>query len=344
MFYRFDVQTATLTAIVILCSLWLLKAIRRVCRDYVLFDENESNLFNGPFRTEHDKKRRNTYPESVTNTWYHLCDSKDVPVGKVVEIRALNQVFAIWRGSDGLPVCQDAFCLHLGANLAVGGKVVDDCLECPFHKWKFSNDGSIFEIPYISDTRKCTSTKKLKTYFCVDWSGLICVYFHADDKDPPFFPPHFVSSELKDGNWCPHLKWDIGFTTLSPIDWVDQAGDHAHFSTLHGEFLIPWTTLPIPQWLAKLFPMGICHQLVTYRGDDAEWAEKVALTSWGVVDKHLIFFTDKAGLTWKKKPITSSVSETIEMYCGPAIMSFHIPFTIGVNITFRIFYKSSFFI
>ena len=43
--------------------------------------------------------------------------------GRVVEVRALDRVFAVWRKSDGTPVCQDAFCLHLGANLAVGGKV-----------------------------------------------------------------------------------------------------------------------------------------------------------------------------------------------------------------------------
>jgi hypothetical protein len=38
-------------------------------------------------------------------------------------VRALDKVFAVWRRADGTPVVQDAFCLHLGANLAVGGKV-----------------------------------------------------------------------------------------------------------------------------------------------------------------------------------------------------------------------------
>ena len=41
----------------------------------------------------------------------------------MVEVRALDKVFAVWKKADGTPVCQDAFCLHLGANLAVGGKV-----------------------------------------------------------------------------------------------------------------------------------------------------------------------------------------------------------------------------
>ena len=27
----------------------------------------------------------------------------------------------------------DAYCLHLGADIAVGGTVADDCILCPFH-------------------------------------------------------------------------------------------------------------------------------------------------------------------------------------------------------------------
>jgi nitrite reductase/ring-hydroxylating ferredoxin subunit len=107
-------------------------------------------------RSEHDRRRGMTYPDIIANSWYHLCDSSELVPGKVIEVRALGQVFAVWRTDEGKPVCQDAFCLHLGANLAVGGKVVDNCIECPFHKWKFSEDGTVKEIPYIEDPKKCS--------------------------------------------------------------------------------------------------------------------------------------------------------------------------------------------
>jgi len=235
----------------------------------------------------------------------------------------------MWRDDAGNPVCQDAFCLHLGANLAVGGKVVDNCLECPFHKWKFASDGSVKEIPYITNPHDCHTTKKLKTHKCVDWCGIVCVYFHADNEEPEFELPKFIPQELKLGKWEPHLKWNIGFKTLSPVDWVDQAGDHAHFATLHADFLVPWTLIPLPDWLMKLFPVGICHKLVTFRGDDKEWSERVESTGWGAVSKYYIFFTDLAGITWKRKPIENTLSETVEVFVGPAIMIFNIPFTIG---------------
>jgi len=62
--------------------------------------------------------------------------------------------------------------------------------------------------------------------------------------------------------------------------------------------------------------LGICHTCVTYRGDDANWQSLVKETGWGGVDKYLIFFTDYAGLTWDKKPIVETMSETIEMFIG----------------------------
>lgn len=265
-----------------------------------------------------------------------MCDSDELKIGEVKEIRALNRVFVLWRRSDGKPICQDAFCLHLGANLASNGKIVDDCIQCCFHKWKYSSDGTINEIPYLKDSKKtCANmTKKLKTYHCVDWCGLVFIYFHADNAEPEFQMPEFVPKQLQIEGWQPHLKFNVGFLPLSPVDWVDQAGDHAHFHTLHNDLVIPWTILPLPEWVFKLIPVGICHDLATYRGDDAEWEQVQKEVDYGCVDKHLIFFTDKAGLTWRNEPLPTTLSQTIEMYVGPAMMVFHIPFSIG---TFKVF-------
>eukprot|EP00428_Durinskia_dybowskii_P063892 CAMPEP_0170379668 /NCGR_PEP_ID=MMETSP0117_2-20130122/13461_1 /TAXON_ID=400756 /ORGANISM="Durinskia baltica, Strain CSIRO CS-38" /LENGTH=435 /DNA_ID=CAMNT_0010635113 /DNA_START=57 /DNA_END=1364 /DNA_ORIENTATION=- len=283
-----------------------------------------------PNKDLHHERRFKTYPSPVANTWYHFCDSSQLKNGDVMEYRALGRVFVLWRDNSGKPVCQDAFCIHQGANLGVGGKVVDNCIECPFHKWKFTSDGTIKEVPYLKDPSACQSlSKKQKTYRCVDWCGWLLVYFHADDRDPEFLPPDYVPDELKEGDWKPHLKWDAGYYNFSPVDIVDQAGDHAHFQTLHSEFMIPWTKIPFPDWFRRLVPLAICHTCITYRGDDKDWVEQVKKRNWGVVNKYMLFFSDVAGLTWAGKPMPSTVSETTEMYLGPALVVFNIPFTIG---------------
>ena len=45
------------------------------------------------------------------------------------------------------------FCLqHLGADITAGGKVVGDCVECPFHQWRFEAEtGKCVQGP-TSDT------------------------------------------------------------------------------------------------------------------------------------------------------------------------------------------------
>lgn len=80
--------------------------------------------------------------------------------------------------------------------------MVDDCLECPFHRWKFSSDGSIAEIPYIKNPKNCPTSPKLKTYKCVDWCGLVCVYYHSNsDAEPEFDLPEWVPKQMKEDNW-----------------------------------------------------------------------------------------------------------------------------------------------
>ncbi len=38
----------------------------------------------------------------------------------------------------------EAYCKHLGANLGVGGKVVNQkCIQCPFHGWLYDGETGI---------------------------------------------------------------------------------------------------------------------------------------------------------------------------------------------------------
>ena len=292
-------------------------------------------LYNKPLQVPtkdlYNEKRFKTYPSPVTNTWYHFCDSDELKNGQVMEYRALDRVFVLWRDNNGKPVCQDAFCIHQGANLGHGGKVIDNCLQCPFHNWKFSSDGTIIEIPYLKTSKSCDNIKKKqKTYHCMDYCGWLLVYFHVENKNPEFYPPTFISNQLKTDNWKSHIKYDVGYYHFSPIDIVDQAGDHAHFHTLHSEFMFPWTKISFPEWLRYIFPIAISHTCNTYRGDDKEWIEEVKKMNFGTVDPYLLVFTDLAGLTWKGRLLRSTLSQTVETYIGPALIVFHIPFTLGM--------------
>ena len=54
-----------------------------------------------------------------------------------------------FRTEQGKAAILDAYCPHLGAHLAIGGKVVGNCIECPFHGWQFrAQDGQCTAVPY----------------------------------------------------------------------------------------------------------------------------------------------------------------------------------------------------
>jgi nitrite reductase/ring-hydroxylating ferredoxin subunit len=60
----------------------------------------------------------------------------------------------------------------MGANLGFGGLVKKNCIECPFHQWKFDGrDGSVVDIPYSKniddwkDKGTITNFDSLKRHF-----------------------------------------------------------------------------------------------------------------------------------------------------------------------------------
>ncbi len=89
---------------------------------------------------------------------------------------------AVFRGHNGEAYVVDAYCPHLGANLAVGGRVVGSCIECPFHGWQFQgSDGKCVRIPYAEKgTLKAVSKDFLfflrKVYKNMDQYSHVVVY------------------------------------------------------------------------------------------------------------------------------------------------------------------------
>ena len=80
--------------------------------------------------------------------WYWAAYSDDLAAGEVRPVRYLARDLVLWRDEEGAAHVMDAYCPHLGANLALGGRV-DGCkLVCPYHWWEWDGDGRNARIPY----------------------------------------------------------------------------------------------------------------------------------------------------------------------------------------------------
>ena len=94
------------------------------------------------------------YRFPVPNGWFIVARSDELRPGDVRPLHYFERDLVVYRSESGEPHVLDAHCTHLGAHLAVGGKVEGNCIRCPFHGWKFDGaDGSCAEIPYGGSTR-----------------------------------------------------------------------------------------------------------------------------------------------------------------------------------------------
>ena len=92
---------------------------------------------------DYDTKKKNLgkslppYP----NGWYIACKSKELLANETKSIEMAGQNIVVFRSPKGEVYGLHAYCSHMGANLGVGGQVVNEsCIQCPFHGWQFDGE------------------------------------------------------------------------------------------------------------------------------------------------------------------------------------------------------------
>lgn len=243
------------------------------------------------------KDRSKTYPATYPNGWYKIAESSEVPVGKVIEAQALGKVFAVFRGEDQKVAILDAYCVHLGANMAVGGRVVGNCLECPFHKWRFNGDGTCAHIPY---SEKIPEIARTRSWPVREYYGLICIYYDADGQDPPYQLDPFP--EIDNGDF---VYRGIHHETVNMHiqEFAENSVDYMHFDPLHGRMSIPWTNIEIP--------------LLTIK-HTARWELDSASDR-----SHVSYFHDHAVLLFRGREMPSTAADAKITFMGPgSVVSF----------------------
>lgn len=138
-------------------------------------------------KSRHSKRNLSNLPPPYPSTYYRLLASSHLPPSAVLPA-SLNQShdLVVYRPAKGevnsRPVVLDAYCPHLGAHLAYGGKVVGDCIDCPFHGWRFNRDGKCTVIPYAN---KVPEVARTNVWPVLEVDNSIMVWYDADNNPPP---------------------------------------------------------------------------------------------------------------------------------------------------------------
>ncbi len=171
-------------------------------------------------RTEH-RVFNNT--EVLTEGWFPALPSRQLRRGRARSVVIFRQRLALYRGADGRVRALDAFCPHMGADLA-NGAVVGDELQCYFHRWRFDERGELSGLPCAGKRPK---NARVRAWPVEEKYGWIWVYSAAEAPYPVPSPPGLEGETLE----ALHLMAPL----LYAHHHVMMAGgiDLQHFATVH---------------------------------------------------------------------------------------------------------------
>lgn len=171
--------------------------------------------------------------------WFQIAASDELPASGTLALRCFGQDLVLFRAQTGEPRVLDAYCPHLGAHLAIGGRVEPDGIRCPFHGWVIGGNGVCVRIPYAD---KIPPRARIRAWEARELDGMILVY-HAAAEEPPAFeiPP---LPEARSAEWFSALsrRWRVR-THVQEV--LENIVDPAHFTTVHGMPELPKAEIEI---------------------------------------------------------------------------------------------------
>jgi nitrite reductase/ring-hydroxylating ferredoxin subunit len=167
------------------------------------------------------------FPFPVPNGWFAVAASDELAPGDVKPIRYFARDLVLFRTASGRAVVLDAHCPHLGAHLGMGGRVVGELVECPFHGWRFDVRGQCAEISYA---RRIPPRAQTRSWDVVERNGLIFVWHHLDGK-PPFYAVPALP-EFGDPGWTEPRHYDRRVRSAVQ-ELAENDHDTVHFHYVH---------------------------------------------------------------------------------------------------------------
>jgi len=142
----------------------------------------------------------------IPNQWYVILESNEVKPGKPVGVTRMGEKLVLWRDERGQVTCMADLCPHRGVALSIG-KLIGDCVECPFHGFQYDTSGRCTLIPANGKTAPVPKAFRVKqVYPTREAHGFIYI-------------------------WWGELKPD-----LPPLPWFDSVSDTFSYATVRASW------------------------------------------------------------------------------------------------------------
>ncbi len=133
-----------------------------------------------------------------------------------------------YRGDDENVYIIDAYCLHMGADLAKG-RIEGSGIRCPFHDWRWGGDGICDDIPYA---KTIPAKAKTRSWPTLEENGLLFIWHDAEFNTPIAEQLIPRMEACFSEQWSP---WSIEIMSIETNcrELVDNMADVAHFVPVH---------------------------------------------------------------------------------------------------------------
>lgn len=171
----------------------------------------------------------------IPNGWYAIAWSGDLVEGDVKPAHYFGEDLVIFRTRSGEVRVLNAYCAHLGAHLAHGGRVMGETIRCPFHGWQYDGEGRCSSIPYCD---RLPPKARIRSWPVTEINGMIFVWHHAQDKPPDWEVPEIP--ELSREGWTTPRKCELT-VDVHVQESAENNCDPVHFFFVHRSLSIPKT-------------------------------------------------------------------------------------------------------
>ena len=176
--------------------------------------------------------------------WFMIGWSLEFPVGEVRPLRYFGEDLVAYRDESGGLHVLSAHCRHLGAHLGYGGTVAGDCVECPFHGWRWGPDGRNRFIPYQPERPNRALT--LRVFPVVEQHGCAFAWHQPHGEPPKWEMPDILGSFPQFGTdpaayYRPYPEFSrfTGREPVHPQIVAENGPDTAHFRYVHHATVTP---------------------------------------------------------------------------------------------------------
>ncbi len=240
-------------------------------------------------------------PARFARGWHCLGLSKTYRDGAPHQVEIFGTSLVVFADSKGDIKILDAYCRHMGGNLAQG-TVKGDSIACPFHDWRWGGNGKCTDIPYA---RRVPPLAKTRAWTTLERNGQLFVWNDPQGNPPPAEVTIPEIEGFGDSEWTDWVWKQITIDT-NCREIIDNVVDMAHFFYVHYGFPIKFK---------NIFEGHVATQYMESVGRE----DVISGTNYGdpnaVLRSDASYFGPSYMIDWLKSEANGQIIETVLINC-----------------------------